>query len=307
MTTTTGTTTATTGTDRPTEEAEHVTTSARPEAATRRRRLPFSPWHLLLAPVAALFAFPFVQMIMVSFMPSKDINRLPPRFVPTTVTLDGYRGLLERSDVLIWLMNTAIVSTAAVASNVVLCSLAGYGFARLRFRGRDMSFLAILGTIMIPIQLLMIPTYVMFARLHLLNSLAALIVPWLATAFGVFLMRQFFLSVPKELEEAGLLDGASRLQILWRIVLPLARPSLMTLAVFTLVGSWNDLIWPVIAISDSHLFTLQIGLANFQGVRRTEWSLLMAGNVVAVLPLLIGFLVAQKHFLATMSSTGLKG
>ena len=246
-------------------------------------------------------------MIMVSFMPSKDINRLPPRFLPTSVTLDGYRGLLERSDVLIWLTNTAIVSTVAIASNVVLCSLAGYGFARLHFRGRDMSFLAILGTIMIPVQLLMIPTYVMFSRLHLLNSLAALIVPWLATAFGVFLMRQFFLSVPGELEEAGLLDGASRLQILWRIVLPLARPSLMTLAIFTLVGSWNDLIWPVIAISDSHLFTLQIGLANFQGVRRTEWSLLMAGNVVAVLPLLVGFLLAQKHFLATMANTGLKG
>ena len=278
-----------------------------PPKTKRRRVLPFSPWHLLLAPLAALFAFPFVQMIMVSFMPSKDINRLPPRFLPTSVTLDGYRGLLERSDVLIWLTNTLIVSTVAIASNVVLCSLAGYGFARLHFRGRDMSFLAILGTIMIPIQLLMIPTYVMFSRLHLLNSLAALIVPWLATAFGVFLMRQFFVSVPRELEEAGLLDGASRLQILGRIVLPLARPSLMTLAIFTLVGSWNDLIWPVIAISDSHLFTLQIGLANFQGVRRTEWSLLMAGNVVAVLPLLVGFLLAQKHFLATMANTGLKG
>jgi multiple sugar transport system permease protein len=274
---------------------------------TSRRRLPFSPWHLLLAPLAVLFAFPFVQMIMVSFMPREDINRLPPRFVPTSVTLDGYQGLLDRSDVLIWLANTTIVATIAVASNVVLCSLAGYGFARLRFRGRDMSFLAILGTIMIPIQLLMIPTYVMFSRLHLLNSLAALVIPWLATAFGVFLMRQLFLSVPRELEEAGLLDGASRLQIFWRIVLPLARPSLMTLAVFTLVGSWNDLIWPVIAISDSHLFTLQIGLANFQGVRRTEWSLLMAGNVVAVLPLLVGFLVAQKHFLATMANTGMKG
>ena len=277
-----------------------------PQVRTRRR-LPFSPWHLLLAPLSVLFAFPFVQMIMVSFMPREDINRLPPRFVPTTVTLDGYRGLLERSDVLIWLTNTSIVATIAVGSNVVLCSLAGYGFARLRFRGRDMSFLAILGTIMIPIQLLMIPTYVMFARLHLLNSLAALVVPWLATAFGVFLMRQFFLSVPRELEEAGLLDGATRLQIFWRIVLPLARPSLMTLAIFTLVGSWNDLIWPVIAISDSHLFTLQIGLANFQGVRRTEWSLLMAGNVVAVLPLLVGFLAAQKHFLATMANTGMKG
>lgn len=275
---------------------------ARPRA---RRRM--SPWHLLLAPVALLFALPFVQMVLTSFMPSADINRLPPRFIPTGLTLAGYRGLLERSDIALWLLNTVVVSTVGVLSNVVLCSLAGYGFARLRFPGRTPTFLAVLGTVMVPVQLLMIPTYVMFARLGLLNSLAALIVPWLATAFGVFLMRQFFLSVPRELEEAALLDGASRVQVLRRVVLPLARPALVTLAIFTLVGSWNDLVWPVIAISDAGSFTLQLGLASFQGARRTEWSLLMAGNVVAVLPLLVGFLVAQRHFVATMSMSGLKG
>ena len=277
-----------------------------PPRSTNRRRLPFSPWHLLLAPLAVLFALPFVQMIMVSIMPSKDINRLPPRFVPTSVTFDGYRGLLERSDVLIWLTNTVIVATVAVASNVVLCSLAGYGFARLRFRGRDMSFLAILGTIMIPIQLLMIPTYVLFSRLHLLNSLAGLIS---VAGHGVrSLPHASVLSFGSARAGGGRAAGRRRTPadpVAHRV--PLARPSLMTLAIFTLVGSWNDLIWPVIAISDSHLFTLQIGLANFQGVRRTEWSLLMAGNVVAVLPLLAGFLLAQKHFLATMANTGLKG
>ena len=160
---------------------------------------------------------------------------------------------------------------------------------------------------MIPTQLLMIPTYILFARLGLIDGLGAAIVPWLATAFGIFLMRQFFLSLPKELEESGMIDGANRWQVFYRIVLPLAKPALATLAIFTLLGSWNDLIWPLIAINNDHAFTLQLGIANFQGTRRTQWSLLMAGNVVATLPLILFFLFAQKQFVATMTVSGLKG
>lgn len=189
----------------------------------------------------------------------------------------------------------------------MLCSLAGYGFARLRFGGRTLGFFAIVATIMIPTQLLMIPTYIMFARLGLLNGLGAAIVPWLATAFGIFLMRQFFLSLPAELEGAGLIDGCGRWQVFFRIVLPLAKPALATLAIFTLLGSWNNLVWPLIAINNDQAFTLQLGIANFQSTRRTEWSLLMAGNVVATLPLIGFFLVAQRQFIATMSFSGLKG
>ncbi len=141
----------------------------------------------------------------------------------------------------------------------MLCSLAGYGFARLQFRGRDFGFLAIIATIMIPTQLLMIPTYIMFSRLGLIDTLAAAFVPWLASAFGIFLMRQFFLSIPVELEEAAALDGASKWQTFLRIVLPLARPALATLAIFTLLGAWNDLIWPLVAINKEGLFTIQLG------------------------------------------------
>ena len=200
-----------------------------------------------------------------------------------------------------------IVSLSAIVSHIVLCSLAGYGFARLKFRGRTFGFFAIVATIMIPIQLLMIPTYVMFARLGLIDTLGAAIVPWLASAFGIFLMRQFFLSLPAELEEAAMLDGATRLQTFLRVVLPLARPAIATLAIFTLLGSWNDLVWPLIAINNENVFTLQLGISNFQGTRRTQWSLLMAANVVATLPLILFFLFAQKQFIATMSFTGLKG
>lgn len=276
-------------------------------APRQRRRLPFSPWHLLLAPVSLIFLIPFVEMFVTSLEPASEITKFPPDFWPSALTWDGYRKLFAQSEILHWLLNTAIVSTAAIVSHLVLCSLAGYGFARLRFPGRSAGFLVILATIMIPTQLLMIPTYVMFANLRLIDHLGAAIVPWLASAFGIFLMRQFFMSLPRELEEAGMIDGCTRLQVFTRIVIPLARPALATLAIFTLLGSWNDLVWPLIAINDEHSFTVQLGLATFQGTRRTDWSLLMAGNVVATLPLLVVFLIAQKQFVATMASAGLKG
>lgn len=277
------------------------------EERPARRWLPFSGWHLLLMPTALLFALPLVWMILTSFMPDGDINTFPPKFWPSRFSLAGYRGLFTGSDILVWLRNTVIVSTVAVVSHLILCSLAGYGFARLRFRGRNVGFFAIVATIMVPIQLLMIPTFIMFSKVGVINTLIAAFVPWLASAFGIFLMRQFFLSLPVDLEDAARLDGCNRLQVLRHVVVPLAKPALATLAIFTLLGSWNDLIWPLIAISDEKWYTLQLGLANFQGTRRTQWQLLMAGNVVATLPLLIGFLAAQRQFIATMTFSGMKG
>ncbi|MEZ0491120.1 carbohydrate ABC transporter permease [Kineococcus sp. TBRC 1896] len=278
-----------------------------PPRPPARRRLPFSPWHLLLLPVAVVFLLPFAEMFLTSFSPASDITRIPPGFWPSRFTLDGYERLFAESGILRWLGNTVVVSVVSIASHLVLCSLAGYGFARLRFPGRELGFLGILATIMIPSQLLMVPTYVVFAKLGLVNDLGAAIVPWLASAFGIFLMRQFFLSLPAELEEAGRVDGCSRLQVFLLVVLPLARPAMATLAIFTLLGSWNDLVWPLVAINDEQNFTLQLGLTTFQGTRRTDWSLLMAGNVVATVPLIVLFLLAQKQFVATMASAGLKG
>jgi multiple sugar transport system permease protein len=274
--------------------------------AKPKRRRP-SAWHLFFVPVALIFLAPFIQMFLAALSPAKELVTFPPPFVPSRLTLDGFIALFQGSDVVLWLANTTLVSIAAIGSHLVLCSLAGYGFARLRFRGRSVGFFLIVATIMIPIQLLMIPTYVMFAKVGLTDTLGAAIVPWLASAFGIFLMRQFFLSLPAELEEAALLDGCGRWGVFFRVVLPLAKPALATLAIFTLLGSWNDLVWPLIAINNQHSFTLQLGLANFQGTRRTQWSLLMAGNVVATLPLIIFFLAAQRQFVATMTFSGLKG
>lgn len=273
----------------------------------RRHKRHFSMWHLVLAPIALLFVIPFAQMLMASLSPAEELVKFPPPFIPSRITFDGFVALFTTTDAVRWLMNSTIVSAVSIVSHVVLCSLAGYGFARLQFRGRNVGFFMIVATIMIPTQLLMIPTYIMFSKLGLVNTLAAAFVPWLASAFGIFLMRQFFLSIPAEVEEAAALDGANRLQIFLRVVLPLARPAMATLAIFTLLSSWNDLIWPLIAINDDNWFTVQLGIANFQGTRRTQWELLMAGNVVATLPLVLFFLFAQKQFVQTMTMSGLKG
>ncbi|TBN57717.1 carbohydrate ABC transporter permease [Glaciihabitans arcticus] len=283
-----------------------VATDAPAVPRRRKRRRP-SGWHLFLIPVAFLFLLPFVQMFMASVSPAEELVSFPPPFIPSRIDFGGFVGLFSDTPILRWMLNTVIVSTVAIASHLVLCSLAGYGFARLKFRGRTFGILAILGTIMIPTQLLMIPTYILFARLGIIDGLGAAIVPWLASAFGIFLMRQFFLSLPPELEEAGMIDGANRWQVFMQIILPLAKPALATLAIFTLLNSWNDLVWPLIAINNQDWFTLQLGIANFQGTRRTQWTLLMAANVVATLPLIIFFLFAQKQFVATMTLSGLRG
>lgn len=278
-----------------------------PASANRRHRKRFSGWHFVLAPIALIFMIPFVQMVLASLSPAEELVKFPPPFIPSSLTLDGFVSLFTTTDILLWLGNSAIVSIVSIVSHIVLCSLAGYGFARLQFRGRNFGFFAIVATIMIPTQLLMIPTYILFSRFGIVDTLAAAFVPWLATAFGIFLMRQFFLSIPVEIEEAAAIDGANRLETFLRVVLPLARPAITTLAIFTLLSSWNDLIWPLIAINNDDAFTVQLGIANFQGTRRTQWSLLMAGNVIATAPLVLFFLFAQKQFVQTMTMTGLKG
>ena len=273
----------------------------------KRRKRGMSGWHFVLTPIALLFVIPFAQMILASVSPAEDLVKFPPPFIPSRFTLDGFISLFTETEILRWLLNSTIVSVIAIVAHMVLCSLAGYGFARLKFRGRNFSFFMILATIMIPTQLLMIPTYILFARVGIIDTLASAFVPWLASAFGIFLMRQFFLSLPVELEEAASLDGCSRWQTFFRVVLPLAKPALATLAIFTLLSSWNDLVWPLIAISSDDSFTVQLGISNFQGTRRTQWSLLMAANVIATLPLVLFFLFAQKHFIATMTMSGMKG
>ncbi|WP_335980395.1 MULTISPECIES: carbohydrate ABC transporter permease [Streptomycetaceae] len=290
--------------------ARAVPESDSPAAAPpgrRRRVLPFSPWHLALAPLALLFAIPLVWLLLSSVMSDAQINRFPPALWPSHIDLSGYRYVLGNAMFPRWFANSLIVSVASVASNLVFGALGGYAFARMRFAGSRVLLATMLATMAIPFQLTMIPTFLVMKKLGLIDSLGALIVPSLVTPFAVFLLRQFFLSLPRELEEAAWIDGCNRLRVLWSVVLPLSRPALSTVAVLTFLSTWNDLTWPLIAINHDAHYTLQLGLTTFQGQHHTKWSAVMAGNVITVLPVLLAFLGAQKSFIQSITSSGLKG
>lgn len=282
-----------------------------PATAARRRSrtrlLPFNPWHLLLAPLALLFASPLIWLVLSSLMSNSEINRFPPALWPSDINLGGYRFVLNNAMFPRWFANSLIVSAAAVASNLALGTLGGYAFARMRFRGSRVLMGLMLATMVIPFQLTMIPTFLVMKELGLIDTLGALIVPSLVTPFSVFLLRQFFLNLPRELEEAAWIDGCNRFGVLLRVVLPLSRPALATVAVLTFLSTWNDLSWPLIAIHHEPQYTLQLGLTTFQGQHNVQWSAVMAGNVITVLPVLIAFLAAQKTFIRSITSTGLKG
>ncbi|WTO66526.1 carbohydrate ABC transporter permease [Streptomyces sp. NBC_00212] len=281
--------------------------SAPASRTSRRRRLPFSPWHLLLAPLSIGFALPLVWLILSSVMSDAEINRFPPALWPHGIHLGGYRYVLGNAMFPRWFLNSCIVAFVAVTSNLVLGALGGYAFARMRFAGSRLLLGLMLATMAVPFQLTMIPTFLVMKWLGLIDTLGALIVPSLVTPFAVFLFRQFFLSLPRELEEAAWIDGCSRLRVLVSIVAPLARPALATVAVLTFLATWNDLSWPLIAINHDAHYTLQLGLTTFQGQHHTKWSAVMAGNVVTVLPVLLAFLFAQKTFIQSLTSSGLKG
>lgn len=282
-------------------------TISQPGRAPVVRRLPFSGWHLLLAPLALGFALPLIWLLLSSFMSNAEINRFPPSLFPHGFHLNGYRYVLQNALFPRWFANTAIVAVFAVVANLVFGSLAGYAFARLRFGGSRVLLTLMLATMVIPFQITMIPTFMVMSRLRLTDTLGALIIPSLVTPFAVFLLRQFFLRLPRELEEAARIDGCSRLRTLVSIILPLARPALSTVAALTFLTTWNDLTWPLIAITSDHNYTLQLGLATFQGQHHTQWPAVMAGNIITILPVLVAFIAAQRTFVQSLTSTAVKG
>jgi multiple sugar transport system permease protein len=272
-----------------------------------RLRLPFSPRHLALVPIAALMLFPLVWMLVTSVETLPETRQFPPKLIPSGIHWQNYPDALDAAPFGRFFANSLTVTLASVLGNLVFCSLAGYAFARLRFVGRDVLFVVLLATLMVPFQVTMIPTFLIVQKLGLVNSLGALILPNLVTPFGIFLLRQFFRTLPIELEEAARVDGCSRLGVLVRIVLPLSMPALATLAIVTFLWTWNDFLWPLIVITSTQHSTVQLGLASFQGAHQTNWSLLMAGNVMALAPMLFVFVVAQRWFVESLAATGVKG
>jgi multiple sugar transport system permease protein len=269
-----------------------------------RSRRP-SPLHLILLPIALVMVTPLAWMVLLSISTQAETRRFPPG-LPSGVRWQNYTDALGSAPLGHWLGNSAIVSVSCVVGNLVFCSLAGYAFARIRFLGSRALFVTVLATLMVPFQIVMLPTLIMVRAVHLTDTLGALIVPNLATAFGIFLMRQFFLTVPKELEEAARIDGANRIRILVRVLLPLMRPTLATLAVLTFLQTWNDFLWPLIAVQSPEHMTVQIGLQTFQGAHRTDWPRLMAGTVISQLPVFVLFFVAQRFFVRSVATAGLR-
>jgi multiple sugar transport system permease protein len=273
----------------------------------KRDRFVFSWWHLVLFPLAFMMLIPMIWMIITSLETLNETRHFPPILFPSSLQWQNYTEVLQRAPFARWFLNTLVVTAVVVAGNLLFCSLAGYAFARIKFFGRDVVFILVLATLMIPFQVIMIPTFLIVRKLGLIDTLGALIVPNLAGAFGIFLLRQFFRSLPIELEEAARIDGASRLGVLFKIVLPLSGPVLATVAVITFLWTWNDFLWPLITIYNPDNMTLQLGLTTFQGAHQTNTHLLMAANVMSVIPVLFLFFVAQRFFIRGIATSGLKG
>lgn len=260
-------------------------------------------WLSLIALVmgAAVVLLPLGVVFLSSFTPAGTSG-----IWPNHLTLANYQEAWRRGNFLLAFANSTFVALAVTGFQVVTSALAGYALARLKFQGRQVILLIVLATLVIPFQLLVIPIFLVLKWGNLINTYAALILPTAANGFGIFLLRQYFLTVPVELEEAAALDGANRLQILWRVMLPLARPALVTLFLFTFIGEWNDLFKPLIFTTRPALRTVQLALADFQEQFTNNWSLLMAAVVIATVPVVLLFLAGQRQFIRGIATTGIK-
>ncbi len=261
---------------------------------------------VLVIGLVAMIA-PFLWMLSTSLKSTKAIFRFPPDWIPAQPTLAHYQKLFETLDFLTPFKNTVIVAVAITFLSLLICSMAGYAFAKFRFPGRDKLFIGLLGTLMVPGQITMIPVFLLLNKLRLLNSYPGLILPGLASAFSIFFMRQFIRTIPDELLEAARIDGASERYIFFKIVLPLCKPALATLGIFNFTGSWNSFLWPLIIASSEKMYTLPVAIANLGGQYQTDYGLQMAGAVVVIVPIIIVFLFAQKYFIKGITLSGLKG
>lgn len=266
-------------------------------------------WQLVLTAVALLMVAPLLWMLSTSFKPEREVLTTATEWIPAHPTLANYEELLKRSEefpVGRWFLNSLGVSLVVTFLVVLVSSMAAYAFARLRFKGRDALFLGVVATMAVPSQVTLIPVFLIVQRLGLFNSYAGLILPGVASAFGVFLLRQFFSSIPRELEEAAYLDGANHLTTFARVILPLGKPAVATLAIFTFIGSWNDFVWPLIVTNDVEMRTLPVGLSIFQGRYTTEYGLTMAAAAAMTIPAVLAFVIFQRRITEGIALTGLK-
>ncbi len=271
-----------------------------------RRRLAPLLLNLALGVLALATLAPLLWMVSASLMPAGEASAMPLRLLPSRVTLDHYADLFERLDLGRCLRNSLLISTAVTALSLLLNSLAGYAFAKLRFPGRARVFGTLLAVLVVPAQVAMLPLFLLLRWLGLINSLWGVIIPGMASVFGIFLMRQYALTLPDEVLEAARMDGASEWRIYRSLVLPLCRPVLATLGAFTFMGTWNDFMWPLIVLTDQSRYTLPVAVANLMGEHVQDIELMMASSVVTVLPVLVLFLALQRYYLAGITLGAVK-
>lgn len=263
--------------------------------------------HVALVLGAVLTLVPLFWMVSASFMPGGEASSYPPRLVPSTSTLENYRTLFLRMSSGRSFLNSTIVSVAITLLSLLFNSMAGYAFAKLRFRGRDRLFGLLLGALVIPTQIGMLPLFLMLKSAGLVNTYWGVILPSAASIFGIFLMRQFMGTIPDDLLDAARIDGASEFRIYWSIVLPLARPILVTLALFTFMAAWNDFMWPLIVLTDEDKYILPVAIASLSGEHAQDIELMMASSVLTILPVLILFIVLQRYYIAGLMVGSVKG
>jgi putative chitobiose transport system permease protein len=264
--------------------------------------------YAVLGAIAFVMLFPLLWLVSTSFKsPTEDIFQFPPQLLPSQPTFQNFVTVWQSNPFGQYLWNSIIVANLTVSLNLIFCSLAAYPLARLDFRGRDLIFSGIISTIMIPFQIVMIPLYILTVQLGLRNTYLGVIFPSLASAFGIFLLRQAFQGVPKEIEEAARMDGCSELGLWWNVMLPAIRPALVTLAIFVFIGSWSDFLWPLIVLDRPEYYTLPLGVATLAGTFSLDWRLIAAGSIISIAPVLVFFLFMQRYIVPTDTSSGVKG
>ncbi len=262
----------------------------------------------VIAAGALVFLFPFVWMVATSLTTDSELFKTPPSIIPNPVDTSAYERLFSGEIPLgRWILNSLGVSIAVMLLQVLTSAMAAYAFTRFEFRGRNAIFVLFLATLMVPFQVMVVPLFIELRYLGLLDSYAGLIIPEIAMPFGVFLLRQAFLSIPRDYEEAAFVDGAGHIRVFARIILPMSKPALATVAVFSFMGSWNNFLWPLVVINNPELMTLPLGLSSLSSRFVTDWNLLLAGATLSVLPIVAVFLFAQRYILQGVAMSGLKG
>ena len=262
--------------------------------------------YAVLMVTAAVTLAPLVWMVSASLMPTGGANAFPPPFLPRQVTLEHYVNLFSRGNLARYLFNSAFLSVAVTLVSLVFNSMAGYAFAKYRFAGRESLFKLLVASMVIPSQVTMLPLFLMLNKMGFINTYMGVIIPGMAGIFGIFLIRQFAMAIPDSLIEAARIDGASDFRIYWSIILPLCKPVLITLAIFSFMGTWNDFLWPLIVMTDDTMYTLPVALANLSLEHVQDTELMMAGSVMTVLPVLILFIAVQKYYISGIMAGSVK-